>query len=104
MKACEAKLGIDRGELEGIDGFFAVHLWYEYKRRGKEKALETLLAYNIADVLNLEQLLTFAYNRKLEETPFHPSHALSLPEEMPNPFKADTETIRALKKKFYGAW
>jgi uncharacterized protein len=104
LKACEAKLGIDRGELEGIDGFFAVHLWYEYKRRGNEKALETLLAYNIEDVLNLEQLLTFAYNRKLEETPFHSSHALSLPKENPNPYKADTQTIRTLKKRFYGAW
>jgi uncharacterized protein YprB with RNaseH-like and TPR domain len=104
LKACEAKLGIDRGELEGIDGFFAVHLWYEYKLRGNEEALETLLAYNIEDVLNLEQLWTLAYNRKLQETPFHPSHALSMPKEMMNPFKADTQTIRTLKKRFYGAW
>jgi uncharacterized protein len=104
LKACEAKLGIDRGELEGVDGFFAVHLWYEYQRRGNEKALETLLAYNIEDVLNLEKLLTVAYNRKLEETPFHASHALCISEETPNPFKADNETIRTLKKRLYGLW
>jgi len=104
LKACEARFGIDRGELEGIDGFFAVHLWHEYKRRGNEKALETLLAYNIEDVLNLEKLLTFAYNRKLEDTPFHSAHALNQPVEIPNPFKAHTATIRTLKKKFYGSW
>ena len=104
LKACEARLGIDRGELEGVDGFFAVHLWHEYKRRGNKRALETLLAYNIEDVLNLEKLLTFAYNRKLEETPFHPSQVLSLPEKRPNPFKVDVETIRTLKKRIYGAW
>ncbi|MGA2262172.1 MAG: hypothetical protein ABSH28_12120 [Acidobacteriota bacterium] len=50
------------------------------------------------------KVLTFACNRKLEETPFHPSHALSLPKEQTNPFKADTQTIRVLKKGFYGVW
>jgi hypothetical protein len=58
----------------------------------------------IFEIIPLFHGLTFAYNRKLEETPFHPSHALSLPEEMPNPFKADTKTIRTLKKKLYGVW
>jgi uncharacterized protein YprB with RNaseH-like and TPR domain len=27
LKGCEKKAGIDRGELEGIDGYFAVLLW-----------------------------------------------------------------------------
>ncbi len=104
LKGCEAQLGIERGELEGIDGFFAVHLWYEYKRHGNERALETLLAYNIEDVLNLEQLLTIAYNKKLQETPFHRSHTLKPPKGKPNPFNADARTIRTIKQRIYAYW
>jgi uncharacterized protein len=101
LKGCEAKLGLSRGELEGIDGFFAVYLWHEYQRNHNQKALETLLAYNIADVLNLEQLLTIAYNRKLKETPFYKSNSLKIPEPKSNPFKPDARTVRKIKEKFY---
>lgn len=53
LKKVEKALGIDRGELDGVDGYMAVLLWREYMR-GNENALETLLAYNAADVLSLE--------------------------------------------------
>lgn len=64
LKACERALGIDRGELKGVDGYMAVLLWQKYEE-GCPEALETLLAYNIADTVNLEKLLVFAYNQKL---------------------------------------
>jgi len=32
LKGCEKKAGIDRGNLEGVDGYFAVLLWDDYQR------------------------------------------------------------------------
>jgi len=93
LKQIERRIGIDRGELRDVDGFFAVSLWHEYKRRKSEAALETLLAYNCADVLNLEHLMVFAYNRNVRETPFGAN--LVLPEPTPKkiPFKADPKLV-----------
>jgi len=71
LKACEQQLGIDRGELSGVDGYEAVLLWYDYKRTGNTKSLEKLLEYNSADAKNLETLLVRAYNMKLKGTPFY---------------------------------
>lgn len=70
LKGCERQLGIDRGALRDIDGYYAVILWYEYKRTGNEKALKTLIEYNSLDAKNLETLMVMAYDMKLKETPF----------------------------------
>ncbi len=70
LKGCEKQLGIDRGELDGVDGYFAVLLWQEYQRSHNEAVLETLLAYNVEDTVNLEILLIEAYNRNVSNTPF----------------------------------
>ena len=69
LKGVEKRLGMDREELEGVDGFLAVLLWREYQRRGDREVLETLLAYNVQDVLNLETLAVFAYNQNVKTTP-----------------------------------
>ncbi len=97
LKGCEKKAGIDRGNLEGVDGYFAVELWKEYQRNNNDKALETLLAYNIQDVINLETLMVLSYNLKLKETPFNESHQLDLPPYPEISFKADLETIEKVK-------
>ena len=52
FKGVERKLGIER-ELTGVDGRMAVELWYRYVNEGNKEALETLLAYNREDVVNL---------------------------------------------------
>ena len=70
LKACERQLGIDRGELADLDGAFAVRLWVEYDQHGEKKALETLLAYNVLDVVGLEELLVIAYNMKIRKIPW----------------------------------
>ena len=101
LKSCETQLGIDRGNLKDIDGYFAVFLWYDYQQNGNKKALETLLAYNIEDVVNLETLMVMAYNLKLKETPFFETHQISLPKVPKIPFKADIETIERIKRKFF---
>lgn len=101
LKSCEKQIGIDRGELDGVDGYFAVLLWYEYAARRNRKALETLIAYNIEDVLNLEKLMIFAYNQCLKDTPFSSSHKLPLAVQPESPFEPDKKTIRRIMRKHY---
>lgn len=101
LKGCERKLGIQRGELENIDGYFAVLLWREYKMFKDEQALETLLAYNIQDVLNLETLMVLAYNMKINDTPFANTHRISLPTQPENPFKAHPNIIQKIRQRYF---
>jgi len=74
-------------------------LWNEFQRTRNHKALETLLAYNIQDVVNLETLMVLAYNLKLKETPFIESHLLELPSPPQFPFQADLKTIERIKRQ-----
>lgn len=97
LKRCEKALGLDRGDLDGVDGYFAVFLWHDYQQNNNEKALETLLAYNIEDVVNLETLMVMAYNMKIKDTPFNDTHELPLPQMPEIPFKPDLQTIDRIK-------
>jgi uncharacterized protein len=97
LKAVEVKLGLDRKDLRDVDGYFAVLLWQEYRRRGDPRALETLLAYNAADVLNLEPLMVTAFNMKLKGTPFHDMHCLDMPATPAIPFRADRGMIERIR-------
>ena len=54
LKSIEREVGIER-DLPDLSGWDAVRLWREYER-GSESSLETLLAYNRADVVNLRTL------------------------------------------------
>jgi len=96
LKACEAQLGMDRGELTDIDGFFAILLWYDYQRNQNQKALETLLSYNIQDVLNLEKLMIISYNMKIKDTPFF-KRQLPEPTIPEIPFNVDRETVDRIR-------
>jgi len=104
LKQCEKKLGIRRKGLEKIDGFDAVFLWEEYKRNHDKRALETLLAYNVQDAINLERLLAVAYNKKLKDTPFQRSHRMDIPAAPENPFKPDPGVVRRLRRWSYEEW
>lgn len=70
------------------------------------KALETLLAYNIHDVISLQTLMVLSYNLKLKETPFNETHQLPLPSSPEVPFQADLETIEKIKSTMgsYRMW
>jgi uncharacterized protein len=98
LKKCESLLGIDRGNLADVDGFFAVLLWKEYQKTGNPKALETLLAYNVEDTVNLEKLMVIAYNLNLKETPFYQENKISLPMEHPNPYRADLGIVHNIRR------
>lgn len=100
LKGCEKQLGLDRGDLTDLDGFFAVLLWYDYIDNANRKALETLLAYNILDVVNLEPLMVKAYNMNVEQTPFASSLVMSAPTEPDLPFSPDTATIQRLSAAY----
>ncbi|SDB31994.1 hypothetical protein SAMN05660653_01509 [Desulfonatronum thiosulfatophilum] len=99
LKACERRLGLSRDELEGLDGYFAVLLWHEYQTTGDERALETLLAYNAADVLSMPVLLAHAYEAKLMETPFHGT-PVTCPKIAENPHHPHEEIIQRIRKRF----
>ncbi|NKB65839.1 MAG: exonuclease [Candidatus Latescibacteria bacterium] len=101
LKGCERQLGMDRGLLEEVDGYFAVLLWFDFLNGGNDKALETLLAYNTLDVINLEALMVRAFNLQLQGTPFA-DQPLSEPVLPDLPFRADQGTIRRLKGR--GGW
>lgn len=101
LKSCEKQLGIGRtGSLADVDGFFAVLLWNDYKKNRKEKSLETLLSYNIEDVLNLEYLMIEAYNKKIKGIPIN-LDVLNIPLTPDNPFEIDVATVNRLKTQYY---
>jgi len=103
LKSCEHQLGLSRGDIEGIDGYFAVHLWHDYLN-GNKKALETLLAYNIMDTINLEKLMLIAYERNVKRCLLNKSSIISIPKytsKIKIPFKADSKTIEKIKEKYY---
>lgn len=98
LKGCEQQLGIARGDLAEVDGYFAVLLWHDFHRGGNPCALETLLAYNALDVVNLEALMVLAYNRLAEQTPFFDRCLIEPPCSPKIPFTADHDTIQRLKQ------
>ena len=103
LKGCERQLGMDRGALDGVDGYFAVLLWQDYITYNNEKALETLLAYNIEDTVNLERLLIEAYNRNVLLTPFGEELLLPLPEPPQSSHHPDLDTVRQIKSRLSGS-
>ena len=55
LKVVERLLNIKR-QLSSVDGYIAVQLWYDYVNNNDKEALQTLLAYNEEDVVNLRVL------------------------------------------------
>ncbi len=100
LKGCEKQLGINRGALDGVDGSFAVLLWRLFERENDEKALTTLLAYNLEDTVNLERLLVEAWNRNILKTPFS-TYLLPCPEPPRLEFHPDYDCVQRIKKQFF---
>ncbi|MBU0675227.1 MAG: ribonuclease H-like domain-containing protein [Proteobacteria bacterium] len=101
LKGCEQKLGLNRGELSGFDGSLAVILWHTYRRTGDQRALATLLAYNILDTVNLEILMVEAYNRNVAKTPFAESLTLPPPISPTLPFVADHDLLETIRRQHF---
>jgi len=86
--------------LRDVDGFFAVLLWDEFLKTGDQKALDTLLAYNVQDTITLENLMVTAYNMKLKDTPFYETHLIEESTPPVNPLSADLATVDRIKNRF----
>jgi uncharacterized protein YprB with RNaseH-like and TPR domain len=61
LKNIEKQLGIGReSDVYGMDGHDAVMLWKAYQW-GDQEALDRLVKYNTADIVNLEPLMQLGY-------------------------------------------
>ncbi len=101
LKGVERSLSILRNDLEEVDGYIAVLLWHKYKRTKDPRYLETLLAYNTEDVINLEYMLYYAYNGliKRENLPFN---SLEFPKKnIDRPYKVHKEILKDVLRSFY---
>ncbi len=98
LKLVEKRLGLSRDELDGVDGWTAVWLWREYCNTDNPAALETLLAYNVADVLSLEYLAWYALNAHTPGCDQAGHEALPLPEVRYdlNPHVPDRDLLRRI--------
>lgn len=68
LKNIEHKLNITRtSETTGLTGYDAVRLWKKYEK-GNDDALELLIKYNTEDIVNLEKLMVYAYDKLKEQT------------------------------------
>jgi hypothetical protein len=104
LKGIEKHFGINRGDAEGLDGFFAVLLWNEYEKYADEKALETLLAYNVMDSVNLENLMVRAYNLHIKGPccrELDPLEQRAVPE---NPYKAHRDVVDKILSRHNGGF
>tara|TARA_B100001094_G_scaffold124922_1_gene120818 strand:- start:1247 stop:2089 length:843 start_codon:yes stop_codon:yes gene_type:complete len=99
LKSCERQLGLSREGLEGVDGYFAIHLWNEYYYNADQSALETLLAYNIEDSINLEKLMQISFNMKVDKLGFEEFKNVPYSKTPSNLFKPNFETIKRIKSK-----
>jgi uncharacterized protein YprB with RNaseH-like and TPR domain len=69
LKNVERILGMEReGPLQEVDGYMAVRLWQGYQR-GNTTALETLVRYNLEDVVSLKAIAERAYNMAIKGLP-----------------------------------
>ena len=104
LKGCERQLGVRRPEgMAEVDGYAAVLLWHRHRQTGDPRALETLLAYNVQDAVNLERLLALACNHRLAalaDVPFAAGFRVPVPEPPPNPFRADVDTVARVLRDY----
>jgi uncharacterized protein YprB with RNaseH-like and TPR domain len=69
LKRIEKELGISRDpSVDGLTGWDAVKLWRRYRTLRDDRALETLIEYNKADVVNLEALMGKAFDKMRQAT------------------------------------
>lgn len=98
LKSIERQLGLGRADMADVDGYTAVLLWHAFEQSGDERVLETLLAYNVQDVLTLEPLMVFAFNKMVAATPFVDGLREADRGLAGNPFTAHRDVIDELKR------
>lgn len=71
LKQVERDLGVDRAEVDDVDGREAVRLWRRYAEDNDEAALDRLVTYNQYDTQNLQAILD-AVAERLHRDVFEP--------------------------------
>lgn len=67
LKKIEKDFGICReADIDGVDGYEAILLWNAYQN-GDKTALDTLVQYNSADIVNLKPLMETGYDKMKEK-------------------------------------
>ena len=102
LKQIENYLGISRNakNLGGIDGKSAIYLWKEYQLTEDIRYLDTLLAYNIEDAVNLEPILFWFYDR-LRAKEGLPAKSLKLDSNnVVSPKQPSPEILQLINEKY----
>jgi uncharacterized protein len=68
LKVAEERIGLDRGDLTGVDGRDAVRLWRMWED-GDSGARDTLVRYNAEDVSSLPAIAEFVFERMVDLLP-----------------------------------
>ncbi len=97
LKEIEEKFNLSRYNLKGISGESAIYLWKKFQSTQHQKYLDTLLAYNLADVMFLPFLLQEFYNllRREAQLPSKPMNYQISPFKLP--LKPDLDVVKELK-------
>jgi len=102
LKQIENYLEISRNakNLDGIDGKTAIYLWKEYQLTKDPRYLDTLLAYNIEDAVNLEPILAWFYDR-LKTKESMPTKSLKFtPHNVISPKQPNPEILKLIEEKY----
>ncbi|VFQ42899.1 ribonuclease H-like domain-containing protein [Desulfoluna butyratoxydans] len=98
LKRCEETLGMGRTDLAGVDGSSAVVMWDRYRQSGDRRYLETLLAYNVADTVNMEPLLVEACRMRRNALPEGARFPLPTPGSPRLPYAPDHGVIEEMRR------
>ena len=81
----------------------AVLLWREYKR-GSQAALNTLIRYNLEDVVNLQYLADIVYNTSIARLPVLVDHLPEPEKYCLDDISFDDELVEYLLNQAYNRW
>ena len=76
-------------------------MWKEYQETKDGKFLETLLAYNIEDVIHLEEMLYIFYNELRKKYGLPVARIRYKKQKIGNPKKIDSNAIQTINEKYY---
>ncbi len=103
LKQIENYLEISRNSknLSGIDGKTAIYLWKEFQLTKDARYLDTLLAYNIEDAINLEQILFWFYNRLIARDGLPIKSFKLVSNDVILPKQPNSEILQLIEEKYY---
>ncbi len=102
LKKIERRMGVDRDPLiKEINGKSAIFLWKEYQKSRDNRFLETLLAYNIEDVIHLEEMLYLFYNELRKKYRLPVARIRYPKKDIENPKNIYSITIKTINSKYF---